>query len=171
MGDVRLALEGAFETTSRHTAMTPRRRTAMDAHHGVSARCGRSRGRGSRWRWRRVDAVASDSRSDCPDRAVDYSAARWPAHRWPWLGSTRPGCFAPGDAVVYVGAMGRREQLYVRAIDGANRRLLRERSRHQSFLLSRWSVDRLLRAGKAEEGLCCGRDDPDVGRSAQLTRW
>ena len=45
MGDVRLALEGAFETTGTPTVSDGAGR-AMDAHRGVSPRCGRGRGRG-----------------------------------------------------------------------------------------------------------------------------
>jgi hypothetical protein len=48
--------------------------------------------------------------------------------------------------------------------------LCRHRTRHQPLLFTRRAVDWLLRSGKAQEGLRCGRDDPDVVRCTQWPR-
>ena len=173
MGDVRLALEGAFETTEPPTAVTSALPDcALDAHRRHFSRGGCGRGRGGRCRCGRVDAVAYDACADVPP------SRGWPCRcpttsasgAWPWK--------LPLLAVRHRGRWWRtwgangREQIHVRAIDGVESKALdRYRAGHQSFLLSRWRVDRVLRPGKAEKDLSCGRDDPDVVRRAQRARW
>ena len=70
-----------------------------------------------------------------------------------------------GTHIAYVASSGGREQLHVRAIDSLEAKALAGTElATQSILFSGRAVDRVLRAGKAEEGLGRGRHHANVVR-------